>query len=514
MMKWVMDHTREIGLFLILTLCYFLLRLVHLTDLPLFTDEAIYLRWAQIAGNDANWRFIALTDGKQPLLVWITMVVMKFITDPLLAGRLVSVFTGFGTMLGLFVLTQQLFKNKSMAFIVVVLYIAFPFAQVHDRMALMDSMVAMFYVWAVYLSILLIKYVRLDIAYTLGFVIGLGTLTKSTGFYNILLLPVTLLFFDLKQKNKVYIFLKWVFLVLIAILISQALYGILRLSPFFHMIEQKNATFIYPLSEWITHPFTYFFGNLIGLATWFWEYMKLPYTVLVLFALIFIKHFPREKLVLFLYFLGPFLSLALFGKVLYPRYILFMTIILLPLAAWSIEFIASQLQIYAKAIKKSQLSHYGIRLAVVLLFIAYPLFVSYQFATNPVHAAISKADSNQYINSWNAGWGVNDIVTILEKEAENKKIYVATQGTFGLMPYGLELYLVTNKNITIRGFWPLNDDQLPEEIKKVAQEMPTYFLFYQPVNEALPGRSGLEVVYEKTNGKSTDVMRLYKVPVQ
>ena len=171
-MKLVLKYKWEILTSILLVAAYFVLRLIFLNRLPIFTDEAIYVRWAQIALNDAAWRFISLTDGKQPMFVWVAMVFIKFIKDPLIAGRLVSVLSGFFTMLGLFALTYELFKNKRTAFLTVALYIVYPFAQVLDRMALYDSMVATFYVWALYFSILLVRKVRLNIAYTLGFVIG------------------------------------------------------------------------------------------------------------------------------------------------------------------------------------------------------------------------------------------------------------------------------------------------------------------------------------------------------
>src|SRR6266480_1947423 len=86
---------------------FFFTRFYNLLGLPIFTDEAIYVRWAQIAKNDATWRFISLTDGKQPMFVWIAMVLMKFIHDPLLAGRLVSVIAGFLSLVGVFFLTNE-----------------------------------------------------------------------------------------------------------------------------------------------------------------------------------------------------------------------------------------------------------------------------------------------------------------------------------------------------------------------------------------------------------------------
>lgn len=70
-----------------LVIVYLALTLTNLTKLPIFVDEALYLRWAQIAWHDASWRFISLTDGKQPLYVWTVIPFMKVISDPLLAGR-------------------------------------------------------------------------------------------------------------------------------------------------------------------------------------------------------------------------------------------------------------------------------------------------------------------------------------------------------------------------------------------------------------------------------------------
>ena len=80
---------------------YFSTRLVNLTIIPIFTDEAIYLRWGQIALADPRWRFISLLDGKQPLLIWLFLPALKLIADPLVAGRMVSIFAGCMGMIGM-----------------------------------------------------------------------------------------------------------------------------------------------------------------------------------------------------------------------------------------------------------------------------------------------------------------------------------------------------------------------------------------------------------------------------
>ncbi len=505
-MKLILKYKWEIAFSLLLTLAYFVLRLIFLDRLPIFTDEAIYVRWAQTALNDASWRFISLTDGKQPMYVWIAMVFMKFVQDPLIAGRLISVLTGFLTMLGLFFLTYELFKNKITAFLASALYLFYPFAQVLDRMALYDSMVAAFYVWALYFSVLLVRKIRLDLALILGFIIGGGVLTKSSNFFSIYLLPFLLILFDFKQKHFKNNILKLVALVLVSAGIGYGFYGVLRLSPLYEMITTKNATFVYPFSEWMLHPFLYFNSNLSGLTSWLIQYLTPAYLILILLAILFINKFFKEKIVLLLYFVLPFLALALFGKLIYPRFIFLMSLMLLPLAAWSLNFLFEKTEkLFAKNITYARIA----QLVLLLIVVAYPAFVSIIFAADPLKAPIADRDREQYINGWAAGWGVKESVVFFQKQAQNQKIFVATEGTFGILPYSLEMYLVDNKNVTIKGYWPV--DAFPKEVSDYARKMPTYFVFYQPQHIVIPIDFPLKLIFEVQQGDTSSYYRVYQV---
>lgn len=508
-MGYIKKYRWEILLWVLITIVYFSLRLVYLGRLPIFTDEAIYTRWAQIALNDASWRFISLTDGKQPLFVWAMMIVMKFLKDPLIAGRIISVFSGFFTLLGLWFLSFELFKSKKVAYFSSILYIFYPLAQVLDRMALMDSMVATFSVWALYFSILLVRKIRLDVAYTLGFAAGLGALTKSSNFFSMYMLPFTFLLFDFKKKNVLKRFLNWGILALFAVVVAQILYNILRLSPLFEMIATKNATFVYPFSEWVVHPFTFFVGNLNGLIDWLFGYLKISYLSLIILSLIFIVKYPREKILLFLYFLAPFVALALFGRVIFPRFIFFMSLYLIPLAAWALFAIinATNKRLIPQ---KSSLIKITAEVLIILIFIFYPAYVSFSFARDPINAPIPGSDSRQYVNNWSAGWGVKETVDFLKEKAKSQKIFIGTEGTFGLMPEALELYLVQNKNVVIKGYWPIKDE-IPKEALDYAQRMPVYFVFYQPEHQVIPKTFPLKLVFKKQAGNSQYYYRLFQV---
>lgn len=507
-MRFLKRFRKEIILFIFISAIYFFFRLIFLDRLPIFTDEAIYVRWAQIAQNDASWRFISLTDGKQPMFVWLAMIFMEFIKDPLLAGRFVSVVSGFFTMAGLFLLTLELFKRKSTAFIVAFLYIVYPFAQVNDRMALYDSMVAAFCIWAFYFSILLVRKLKLDIAYTLGFILGGGILTKSNAFFSIYLLPFTLLLFDFKKAKLKNRFIRWVLLAGFASALAYGMYNVLRLSPLFEIISIKNANFAYPVSQWLMHPFTFFLSNLSGFLSWLTQYLGISYMVLILISLIMFKKFFKEKLLLFTYFFLPFIAICLFGNVIYPRFIYFMSLYLIPLAAWGLNFIIDEARTHSYRRKK----HLIVKLSapfIILVFSWHQALVSYQFAADPINAKIATADNSQYVNSWAAGWGVKESISFFNEKGKDQKIYIATEGTFGLMPEAMEMYLLKNKNITVKGYWPIS--KFPKEVEDVAKQMPTYFIFYQPEHRVIPPEYPLKLVFQVRQGNSDFYYRVYQV---
>ena len=72
-----------------IVILYLGLTTYNLTKLPIFVDEALYLRWSQIAWKDASWRFISLTDGKQPFYIWFVIPFLKVFKDKeiLIIGR-------------------------------------------------------------------------------------------------------------------------------------------------------------------------------------------------------------------------------------------------------------------------------------------------------------------------------------------------------------------------------------------------------------------------------------------
>src|SRR5688500_11242018 len=91
----------KLGLFTLfgIAVLFFALRLPNLTLQPIFADEAIDVRWAQIMRSEPTLRFLPLSDGNAPLFMCILMPLFTVFSDPLYAGRFLSVLSGFVTLL-------------------------------------------------------------------------------------------------------------------------------------------------------------------------------------------------------------------------------------------------------------------------------------------------------------------------------------------------------------------------------------------------------------------------------
>ena len=449
---------------------YFISRLINLTLIPIFTDEAIYLRWSQIMAGDWKYLYLPLTDGKPPLFMWLTALAMKVLplSDPLFVGRLVSVFAGFFAMLGVYFAARQFFDDKKIAYLSSFFYLISSFTFFYDRFALADSLLAMWGIWSLGLGVLLVKTLKLKVAILLGIVLGLGWLTKTPAEFFIVLLPILIV---LRPKSII----RYVALLLLAAAIARGIYSLIFLLPQAYVINLKSYEFIVPLSQFIRNPFQFFAGNLRALTLWEVQYLTWPIVALIVISLIRIS---RQKIILLTYFLSLFFFMSLFNKVIYPRFLLMFTPMLLILAAAGL----SDLKKFAP-----------VALVAVLIL---PAYTNYKLLTDPVYAPIADTDSSQYLNSRSAGFGVKELNNFFA----GKKVTVGVEGTFGLMPYALELYQKDHPDLVIKPYWPMPEILLPEL---------DYFVVYQ--HPSAPPTWKVSLVAQFQEGSGKDYLKLYKI---
>lgn len=474
----------------------FFTRIANLLAVPIFTDEAIYIRWAQIGLNDPAHRYISLTDGKQPLLTWLMYPFLKIFSDPLFAGRFVSVIAGVVSCIGIYFVARELFDKKT-AIIASLLYIITPFTILYDRLALMDSLLASIGIWSLYLEILLVRYVRLDIALLLGITVGLGLLTKSSALFFLYLLPFSLLLFNFSKKQKGKRLIIWGLLNLLVIFIAEVMYNSLRLSPWFYIIKQKNYSFIITIGEFLKSPFVLFLPNLNGLFGFLFGYLTLPLVAVLGIGLFWgLMRKDKKITLLFIWFLFPFLALAAFGKVLFPRFLLFMTYPLLIIIG------ATIIKFFNYALKNNK-----ILISLIFLILIFPFYQSLLIIVNPMEASIPQNDRNQLFDDWPSGYGVTEVISYLNKQAQTHKIVIGTEGTFGLNPAVYEIYFGNNKNVEIYGFWPVS--QVPQQLIESSKLYPTYLIFKERRN--VPSDWPLTLIEKYKRGKSDNYLFFYQV---
>src|SRR3989338_1737872 len=298
---------KDVLLFLVILGFYLLTRIINLDKFPIFGDEGIYVRWAKVAWHDASWRFISLTDGKQPFQTWGTIPFLKlFPQNPLLAGRLFSASTGMFALIGMMATCFYLFGKRSM-YLSGLFYVFTPYFLFYDRMALVDSGVNAFSIWIFLLSIILVKTVRLDIALLYGLLVGMALLAKSSvrlflglGYLaSILLTP-----FSKKNINGfLRKFVNFSILYLLSLIIALVIYNVQRLSPFFHYVAEKNKTFVMTSEEFIKTPFANFFNNIKIIPQYVYSEMGYVIGLLGLLGLFFLFKKSRSLALYFIFWL-------------------------------------------------------------------------------------------------------------------------------------------------------------------------------------------------------------------
>jgi 4-amino-4-deoxy-L-arabinose transferase-like glycosyltransferase len=431
-----------IGISLLILIFAFFLRTFNLTNLPVFVDEAIYIRWSQIMANEPTLRFLPLSDGKQPLYMWVLMTVVDKFSDPLFAGRIVSALAGIGTLLGTGVLAYLFFKSKIVSLVAMLIWAISPFAVFFDRMALVDATLAFFAVWSVIFMIITAKTRRIDSAMVTGFLLGGALLTKSPAIFFIILMPLSFMFIDLtKRKERAKNLAIVSGLLLLAVIIGFAMYNVLRLGPNFHLIASRNLDYVFPISHVLESPFSPLKGYLERAFEWVW--LMAPGSLLLLVAASIVINFKTNlKVVIFLlaWSLVPVVVNAEFAKVFTARYILYCIPFIVVLAAGAFVYIGKY--------KKLLYVFLGI-------FVIQALWFSYLLIVSPVKAYLPLNERTGYLEEWTAGDGIKEISQYLKTEAASltggKQVVVGTEGYFGTLPDGLQIYMQGVPNVIVKG---------------------------------------------------------------
>lgn len=419
-------------LFLIFTCLIFLFsRIYNLESLPVFGDEAIYIRWSQIIKSVDSLRFIPQTDGKQPLFMWITALNLKFF-EPLIAGRLISVAAAFGSLILLYLISGSL--------IPLLIYTFLPFTFFFDRLATADTLLSFFGLFSLYLSLKLAQKPRFDLAMLLGTVLGLAWLTKSPAIYFIILSIITFVVYNPKGLKKLYF-------PLLSAFIAFCFYNILRLGPQFSQIAIRNRDYVWPLLEILKHPLDPLIPHLKDVINLYSYYLSLPVSLSPLLYFFFKKKikFNPASFIFLLWWLLPLIANAAMAKVFTARYILF-----------TLPPLVLLLSLFLQPFMNKKLF-----LILILLFIPN-IWRIYQISFYPSKLALPSTETG-YIFSWTSGWGIKESADFLTSRSREANVIVGTEGFFGTLPDGLQIYTNQIPQLTVFGVG-IDITQIPEKL--------------------------------------------------
>ncbi len=446
----------KILLSIFLVAFYFFSRVQNLTSIPVFCDEAIYIRWAQIIQSEETLRFVPQSDGKQPLFMWINAVSLKLFSDPLVSGRIISVFAGFGiaVLISLIALVTKNYHNEEKDIIVFLkkviaknyylflfvftVYCLTPFAFFFDRLALADNLLSFFGALSLLFSILLSKYPSLNLSIFLGVSLGLAWITKSPAIYFIVLSLFTFFILNIKK-------IKLIFYPLISSLIAYLIYNILRLGPQFYQIALRNKDYVWTISEVLKHPLDPLKPHLANALEIYIHYISTPVLTLFLIGLLFFLYkknkyqiLNTKYLILASWWLLPLIANSALAKVFTARYILFTLppmLILLSLSLWNF-FLKIKNQI----------------LKLIIFILIFYLNISFmvKISASPFNQKLPSSETG-YLSDWTSGWGIKESFDYLKQKSLNSNVIVGTEGSFGTLPNGIQIYANKVKQLTIVG---------------------------------------------------------------
>lgn len=469
----------KIWLPIILGLVYLLTRFVNLTIIPIFVDEAIYTRWSQIILADPSHNlFIPLSDGKQPLFMWVAAQFLRIFSDPLFATRATSVIAGLFGVWGTYLLAKELF-NKRVGVLAAVLFIFCPFLLLYNRLAVVDGMLTTFFVFAVYFIFLLARDLKVKDSILLGLMLGFGVLTKSTAALAIIFIPFSIIFLYARGISGSGKYIKLFGLWLLTLVVAFVMYRTLKFSPLYYLIAQRTPDFIFSPKEILADPLSHFLPRFKDVSSWLLGYLTWPIYISTFLGLILLlKREWRIGIFLGVYFLGPLLIEMEIAKGFTPRYFIFIAPLALILAAYFLDFISDWL------VRSDQVKIYSeqARYLLVAVLLIPCLIFEFLLLTNPPNAPIPQVEKSGYLEDWSAGYGVVQIADFLKIRAESgKAITVGTEGVqgFGTLPDGLEVYLRDTKNVTVVGKGKpaqANLEKVPDDLITDAQLHPAYLV--------------------------------------
>jgi 4-amino-4-deoxy-L-arabinose transferase-like glycosyltransferase len=390
---------------------YVATRLLLLWRFPPFWDEAQYAGWAHEGFIDSHARFVALANGKQPMLSWLGMSLMTFGVEPLTAVRLVSAMAGLVTLTMMGLVGHRL-GGLRVGLVAAAGGAIVPYLFVHNSMGLMEPLVAATAATALYLQLRLADEPRLDFALLLGIVLAVGLLTKESGKFALVLLPLSLLCFRWNDRAWRGRLALWGGYAALAVALAGVGYSILRLSDLYAEMERAGrAIGLYrDYGEALRHPGRWAERNWPLFRAGLGGYLTAPVVVAAAVgAAVGLRARPRLTGVLVGWALAVIAGGTLLAGFPFPRYILVSVPPLVILAAYGLVRAVEAVAERAGRHRRPAAA------AVVVIAVLPAVLFDARVVANPNTARYPALDDRQFVTSGTAGHAWVEVAKELER---------------------------------------------------------------------------------------------------
>ena len=295
-----------------------------------------------------------------------------------------------------------------------------------------------------------------------------------------------ILLFKKETKKTSRRLLNFYVLYAISAFLALVIYNVQRFSPFFHFVSEKNKTFVLTFGEFVRAPFSQVVGNLPLIPYYVFSESGhiLPFFGLI--GLVFLFKKDRNLAFYFLLWIAlPYIAIAFFAKVVYPRYLIFIVMTLLILCAYFLD-----------KLKKNFF------LTAVIIFLLSVGFFDYTILFNQSKIPLPEVDRWQYIEGISAGTGIKEMVEYAREKSADKPVILIAEGNFGVSGDMLESSLKSSDRISIKGYWPLDEKNLYEN-QPLVKNSHVFVVFAH--REEFPESWPIKKirVFEKPGGKSS-----------
>lgn len=456
-----------------------LMRLAHLRSLPIFNDEAIYLRWAQqIAEMPSLWLRLPLTDPKPPLHPLLLAIATHFASDPLVPARVVSALAGALTVAAVATFAAK-YKAAAAAALLVALC---PFAAFYQRLATPDALFVLLSIVSISVGLRLADEPTPRNAIALGLALAAAMLTRQVFSYVLLFIP------------------------LVAIRTRRALgwYGVAAAialicwSPFLladrdryrddPVEELRRRAFYQKQFSAETERVPLIAANTKKVAQWYWLYLTPPVVIAACLSMIWLAVRRIRLFILLAVWTAALLApLIFFATVTYSRYALPAAIPLL----------------IGLAVACTDLFRRPAVLAIALTALcAWPVHDLYLQVTRWDRQPFTAHDRWQYVTGWPAGHAAEQGLDWLRQRAAQQSIVIVTDGGIGNPSDTIRVYSQGARNITLRNAGSPN----ALETMTYPPERPVYYVTRDPVAELQPAAE-----FRNLNLASSGGVHVYRI---